>query len=223
MLHWLPHLRARRPASARLRAWLQAPGSLTANLVRSLGDGVVRRVFQGGGRLRRDEAQALGMAPGRRVHVREVALCCQGRPLVVARSVTASQHLRGAWRALLGLGTRPLAELLFQQRDVMRAPLQFARLPRHRWEVERLKRRWRSVTDATVSASLDLPAATATTQWARRSVYTRRGGRLLVMEVFDPQFSDIALRGAPRGARKWRPMPSAAIGARASARPAGPK
>ena len=57
--------------------------------------------------LRRSGGLALSAA---RCHVREVMLWGNGQPLVYARSVLPAVQSRLAWRALRGLGSRPLAD-----------------------------------------------------------------------------------------------------------------
>lgn len=173
----MPTWGTRLPASRSLRAWLTAPGSLSAQLARVFGALTVQRTQQGAGRVRRDEAAALGLPAGRRVHVREVTLRCDGEARVCARTVVASGALKGPWRALRGLGSRPLAELLFHDRRVRRAPLAFACIRLRSAVGRRLAADWQRHT----GASWDGPVV-----WARRAVYRRRGSALLVTEVFAP-------------------------------------
>ncbi len=182
LIPWRARARSPHPGDAPMAAWLRAPGSLTAHLARAFGPVTVERLRQGAGRARADEAAALGLARGRRVHVREVLLRCGGRAPVMARSVCEARHLRGAWRALKGLGSRPLALLLFSDRRVRRLPMSFSRLAPHQprgreriaaWE-RAAGRAWPSV--AGVSGA-----------WARRSVFQRRGAALLVAEMFSAE------------------------------------
>jgi chorismate lyase len=177
---WRKHLnvtRLRCQGVVGLAAWLQAAGSLTQHLRRHAGPVTVRRLNQGRGRARLDEARALGLSgvhrPG--VHVREVVLHCADQPLVMARSVCQRRHLSGPWRAIKGLGSRPLAELLFHDREVQRSPLETAYLASHRRLGKALAEQW---TQATGTA---WPAAG---MWQRRSVFVRRGAALLVAELF---------------------------------------
>lgn len=163
-----------------LAAWLQASGSLTQHLREQVGPVLVRRVYQGRGMARVDEAQALGLPGGRarRVHVREVVLTCQDQPLVMARSVCETRHLRGAWRALKGLGSRPLAELLFKDRAVWRLPLTTACPAPHQPLGQSQALNWQRGTGQGWPAGLLL--------WQRRSVFLRYGAPLLVAELFSP-------------------------------------
>lgn len=181
LIPWRARARSPHAGDVRMAPWLRAPGSLTAHLSKSFGTVRVDRLRQGAGRASADEAAALGLSRGRRVHVREVLLRCEGRALVMARSVCEARHLRGAWRALKGLGSRPLALLLFSDRRVRRLPMSFSRLAAHQ---PRGRGRMADWERATCRA---WPSATGVSGvWARRSVFQRRGAALLVAEMFSP-------------------------------------
>ncbi len=126
---------------------------------------------QGHQRLWRQEQGAIASRSG---HVREVVLTLNGHPAVWARSVTSPLGLKGPWRALKGLGARPLAELLFEHRGVARDPLWGQRLALRSPEHAHLLRSWRSVCTAPAPA------------WVRRSVFWHKGQALQVMESFAP-------------------------------------
>ena len=160
-----------------LRPWLRAEGSLTARLLRQGGRFEVQRLAQGSAAWLPGEPAALGLRRRLRGHAREVALRLDGEPVVLARSVTAARHLRGAWRALGGLGTLPLAALLFADRRVSRGPLQPLRLRRCGPWAKRIAKLWRSATGS------ELPKGCL---WARASVFERRGASLQVLELFAP-------------------------------------
>lgn len=158
------------PVDPAFTRWLKAPGSLTARL-RLLGQVKVQVLAQGTRRLWPAERRALGLVSG---HVREVVLSIDGAPVVWARSATSHRALKGPWRALKGLGTRPLAELLFSAH----AAVVRGRLGRHEWrrrgpEHGRARRQWPGI--ARVSPG-----------WARASVFTRHQQPLRVMEAFSP-------------------------------------
>lgn len=163
--------------------WLRAPGSLTAHLRHACRRFEVRPVRQGRCAAEPDEARELGLPARARVHAREVVLACDGRPVVWARSVVGARALRGPWKALAGLGVRPLAELLFQGRRVRRTPMRHASLaPLGCWRIE----------------GSGLEARRAALR-ARRSTFIRRGARLVLTEVFAPA---VAGRGRPRPGRR---------------------
>ncbi len=170
--------RRRRPASASrwpvqpvntaLKRWVQAPGSLTARL-RALGTVELAVLSQGTRRLWPAERRAIGQPSG---HVREIILSLNGQPVVWARSVTAQRTLKGPWKAIRGLGSRPLAELLFSHAGVQRGPLVRHAWRRHGPEHERARRPW--------------PANQPPPAWARASVFRHHGQPLRVMEAFAP-------------------------------------
>jgi chorismate--pyruvate lyase len=175
----LSRARLRLQKATPLAAWLLDSGSLTQHLRDRVGPVSVRRLHQGTGTARADEAQALGLPGGRarRVHVREVVLSCEGQPLVMARSVCEIRHLRGAWRALKGLGSRPLAALLFKDRAVWRLPLTTACLAAHQRMGQVQAGQWQHATGQVWPAGV---------LWQRRSVFLRHGAPLLVAELFAP-------------------------------------
>ena len=154
------------------RAWLSASGSLTARL-RRLGAVRVQVLRQGHQRLWAWESAALGgQTHG---HVREVLLWVDGRAAVWARSCTSAVDARGPWRAIKGLGSRPLAEILFTDGDIQRGALDGERWPAHGRAWSHRRRAWLHVT-------VNQPAPV----WARHSVFRRRGAPLLVTECFAP-------------------------------------
>lgn len=112
-----------------LRLWLTDHGSLTARLERHAGPIRVKVLFQGLCRANCDEA-FLFASPTKHVLVREVLLLRGATPLVFAHTVLAPDDLRGAWRQIAGLGTRPLGAALFADPRIERFPLHQKKLPR---------------------------------------------------------------------------------------------
>lgn len=160
-----------------MRRWLKGTGSLTGRL-RQLGQVEVKVQYQGTRRLWPAERAAIGQISG---HVREIILQVDGQPLVWARSVTSLTAMRGPWRALRGLGTRPLAELLFSHARVSRG-----RLHLHAWqpggpERGRASRQWAQAQPSSSQKQANSP------RWARASVFRHHGQALRVMESFSPQ------------------------------------
>lgn len=158
------------PVAPALMAWLAAPGSLTARLM-AHGPVTVKRCRQGTARLTAPERKALRATAG---HVREVVLSVAGQPAVWARSATRARGLKGPWKAVRGLGTRPLAELLFSHARVLRGPLE--------------QHTWRRGSPEQRRACKDLAAlgASQPPRWARASVFAHQGQPLRVMEAFLP-------------------------------------
>lgn len=178
-----------------LRAWLGDRGSLTRRLREASRQLAVRRLRQARGQPCPDECPVLleGPDPGTRPRpaawiVREVVLVSDGMPAVYAHSVIDAAALRGPWRWLAGLGHRPLGEALFRDPRIRRGAMTYRRLrapdPRHRAAVACLR-------------AAGLPAPTRL--WARRSVFSAGGRRLLVTEVFLPVVASLRPSGAARG------------------------
>ena len=161
------------PIPPHTASWLFETGSLTRRLRTLWGEEFrVRVLSQGWSRPFADEVKALGLSPGRRALVREVALQRGDRPLVLARSVIPARTLKGVDRRLAHLGTRPLGEILFADPRLERKRLELAEIGTGAWQ-EALR------------GALDLSA----NAWGRRSLYTLGPGHtLLVAEFFLPEF-----------------------------------
>ncbi|MCH8178313.1 MAG: chorismate lyase [Proteobacteria bacterium] len=170
------------PPSPALRRWLAAPGSLTARL-RLHGTVSVQVLAQGRMRLLPQERQALG---GQAAHVREVLLRIDGRAAIWARSVTPLSAVKGPWAAIQGLGKRPLAELLFSHRQVLRGPLMASHLAPASPLQRRMAQAWRRHAGAPSDAQGPAPGCDALPRWARHSVFWHRGQPLQVLEAFAP-------------------------------------
>jgi len=155
-----------------LRPWLHDHGSLTRRIVERCEKFSVQPVKNGLARIAYDEAAVLGIAPHRLAWSREVFLYADGQPVVFAHSTCAAQHLRGAWRAMGGLGNRSLGSLLFTHPLVSRHPLHFKVLPAH----HPLYRRAAAVLHNAPNRL-----------WARRSLFYLHNEPLLVTEVFLPE------------------------------------
>jgi len=173
----------RRPAAPRLRQWLAAPGSLTARL-RLHGAVSVVVLDQGTRKLWPQERRALGCTVG---HVREVVLQIDGRAAVWARSTVSVRAVKGPWRAIRGLGTRPLAELLFSHHAVQRGPLFGLALPSGGPAHRHLSRQWERITP--MDKALTHAAAP---RWARHSLFRHHGQPLQVLEAFAPWVSKLS-------------------------------
>ncbi len=169
------------PVSPRMRQWLSAPGSLTARL-RLHGAVRVEVLAQGRRRLWPQERRALGCDVG---HVREVVLHIDERAAVWARSSVPVRAVKGPWQAIRGLGTRPLAELLFSHRAVRRGPLQTLRLRAHDPAGAHMARQWAGLNTGQPPASL----LSRPPRWARHSLFHHHGQPLQVLEAFAPWVS----------------------------------
>jgi chorismate--pyruvate lyase len=161
-----------------LRDWLRAPGSLSRRLA-ALGQRYEVQVLrQEVTPLRAQERAALGLPRRGCTVVREVILRVDGRPLVWARSSLHQSALAGPWRALKGLGAKPLGHLLYDDPRVRRSELQPRRLARHGHTRRQMRKQWLAATGEAASPQM---------LWSRNSVFSRCGAALRVMELFAPE------------------------------------
>jgi chorismate--pyruvate lyase len=163
------------PFRGNAHAWLGADGSLSARLAAAGQRFSVQLLAHGRQAISLDEAQGLGLSGACAGYVREVVLRVDGVAVVFARSVTPYAASRGPWRAICGLGLRPLADVLFTRKGITRSPITFAVLKASSPLRGQVAHGWQQAGGG-VLASGRLPA--------RRSVFTRGGAPLLVMEVF---------------------------------------
>ncbi len=166
---WRPRLPGG-PADPVLRSWLVEPGSLTARCQRNARHFRVRLLGGGVGRGLADEGVRDGRSP---VRVREVALECDGVPVIFAHTTLSTAPGGRLSRWMTRLGERSLGSLLFAHPGFARGPIEFLRLdarhPLHR------------------RAARLLPVGGVL--WARRSLHRLGGQRVLVTEVFLPPIS----------------------------------
>lgn len=177
LARWQPHA-ASVQAPARLRTWLAAEGSLTARLVAHSRAFRVQRLHQKRTLCLADEACAIGHARPTRVWEREVLLRCDDTPVVFAHTVVPATLDAADWPLFSALGERSLGTILFNDPLVARGRLEFARIRAG----HPLMRR--------ACAALGGGAGT-THYYARRCVYRRHQGLLLVTEVFLPSVLDL--------------------------------
>ena len=156
--------------------WLVTPGSLTARLVASSDAFRVRRLHQRSAPCLVDEAGAVGLARRQAVWEREVLLECDGQPVVFAHTIVPMDCDAHDWPLFSALGERSLGSTLFYDPLVRRGQLEFARLRADHPLVRR--------AHAALGAAGKLDEQNI--YYARRCVYRRRQGLLLVTEVFLP-------------------------------------
>ena len=168
-------------APAALRPWLTAAGSLTARLQAHSSAFRVQRLHQRTALCLADEAQAIGMRRPGRVWEREVLLRCDGEAVVFAHTVVPMSASASDWPLFNALGERSLGTTLFYDPLVRRGELAFARIRAGHPLMQRAR------------AALGVDGDTVL--YARRCLYHRHRGVLLVTEVFLPAV--LALRASP--------------------------
>lgn len=116
----------RNPAvHGRARYWLQVEGSFTRALQKQCMHSFHVEVRQEGfGPPSREEARRLGLPPRQQAWIREVRLCGDNEPWVLARTVIPLNCLEGEGRRLLHLGNKPLGAYLFTSPFWERGPLE---------------------------------------------------------------------------------------------------
>ena len=176
---WHAHVNAVN-APAAMRTWLTTGGSLTARLSAHSDTFRVQRLHQRTARCLFDEARAIGMQRPGRVWEREVLLRCDGAPVVFAHTVVPMSATAADWPLFNALGERSLGSTLFYDPQVTRGDLEFARIRAG----HPLMQRARAALGATGDTML----------YARRCLYRRHRGTLLVTEVFLPSVLELADR-----------------------------
>lgn len=160
-----------------LHDWLSDTGSLTRKLEVALGYSQDRHLEL---QILADCRQNLVASekpffrqPLFRSRIREIVLCDQGDPIVVARSVLPVTSSIGTNHRILKLGHKPLGAVLFAKdlRGRFRPVREIVRLDHHHPEWKACRRRFK-----------DLPKRV----WARRTLYQLNGHPVLVMEIFLP-------------------------------------
>lgn len=174
---WARHANAVNPSPA-MRRWLTDKVSLTIKLMARSKRFRVQRLRQRRGLCLADEHAAVGLRRRAQIREREVLLRCDDEPVVFAHTVVPLGANASDWPFFSSLGERSLGTTLFGDPRVERGELQFARLrPQHP-----LVRR------AAAATGRPLPAAPL---YARRCLYKRRHGLLLVTEVFLPSIAGL--------------------------------
>jgi chorismate--pyruvate lyase len=178
---WQPHVVALNAPHA-LHHWLTGGGSLTAKLKAHSETFRVQCLHQRTARCLTDEAAAIGMHRAGRVWEREVLLRCDNTPVVFGHTVVPMSATAADWPLFSTLGERSLGTTLFGDPLVRRSVLEFARLR----EGHPLARRARLALGLN---GLDGPQELIL--YARRCLYQRRQGTLLVTEVFLPSVLEL--------------------------------
>jgi chorismate--pyruvate lyase len=175
---WLSHVNGVQ-ALPGMRDWLTTPGSLTARLIAHSKAFRVQRLHQSGAICLPDEARAMNMRRPGRVLEREVLLRCDGQPVVFAHTVVSASSTATDWPLFSALGERSLGTTLFYDPLVKRGQLEFARIRQGHPLLQR--------ANAALAGTL-----CDKVYYARRCVYRRHQGLLLVTEVFLPAVLDLA-------------------------------
>lgn len=182
MARWHAHANGVNP-SAEMRGWLTDRMSLTLKLMARSRHFRVHRLHQGRDVCLADESAVVGLLRRVPVQEREVLLECDGVPVVYAHTVVPLSATTSDWPFFGSLGERSLGTTLFGDPRVVRGQLQYARL----YAEHPLVRRAASALGV---ESFGGPL------YARRCLYGRKRGLLLVTEVFLPAIAQVRLLAA---------------------------
>ena len=174
---WVWHVNGVSP-TREMRGWLTDTMSLTKKLMARSEHFRVRRLRQERGMCLTDEAEMVELPRRSHVQEREVLLQCDGQPVVFAHTIVPLSATTSDWPFFGTLGERSLGTTLFGDPRVVRGNLQYARLRAQHPLVERAR------------AALDNTNFTAPL-FARRCLYRRRNGVLLVTELFLPAIAEL--------------------------------
>lgn len=160
-------------ASAPMRDWLINRASLTARLVAASQQFRVQRLHQRQAICLADEFAEIALHRPQKVLERDVLLRCDGAAMVYAHTVVPLTASASQWPLFAALGEKSLGSTLFKDPLVERCALSYARL---RFDHALMRRiHALQLLDEGVGSLL-----------ARRSVFRRKGGCLLVTEIFLP-------------------------------------
>ncbi len=175
---WFAHVAGVNPPM-QLRDWLTDRASLTLKLTARCGHFRVQHLRQQRGFCLADEHRIIGLQRRSAVQEREVLLCCDDVPTVFAHTIVPLTATASDWPFFSSLGERSLGTTLFGDPLVVRGALQFARLRAGHPLLER--------AGAAIGANAqDRPL------FARRCLFKRGHGLLLVSEVFLPALADLS-------------------------------
>jgi len=161
-------------APRKWQPWLSDTGSLTQKIEKAIGQKLEVQVL-------RDCPQSLNSDESRYFHfrirrcrVREVLLCANNIPLVMAYSVIPTLSSCGSNHAVLRLGKKPLGAVLFAKTRKHSKP----RPPRDIARLDKSSALWKRCSKNYPRLSSPL--------WARRTLYQLKGHPILVNEIFLP-------------------------------------
>lgn len=163
-----------------LRHWLVEAGSLTAKLIAHSQTFRVQRLFQQPAHCWADEYAKIGLSRINKVYTRDVLLRCDDVAAVYAHTVLPLDSTAGQWPLFNSLGNKSLGSILFSDPQVKRGALQFARLHPGHPAMLNAQRVTQNEAGFKESNQFSRPL------FARRSLFFRRGGMMLVTELFLP-------------------------------------
>jgi chorismate--pyruvate lyase len=176
---WFSHVNGVNPPPP-MRHWLTDTMSLTVKLIACCRHFRVQRLAQQHALVLPDEWKKIALPRRVLVQEREVFLRCDDMPVVYAHTVVPLSSTASDWPFFGRLGERSLGTTLFGDPLVQRGTLEYARLSRQHPLV--------------LHAGAALNAELVSPLFARRCLYKRNNGLLLVTEVFLPTIAAVRPR-----------------------------
>lgn len=177
---WFAHVNGVNP-TPEMRDWLTDTVSLTLKLMAHSEQFRVRRLRQERALCLSDEFAAIELPRRSCVQEREVLLQCDGSPVVYAHTIVPLTATTSDWPFFGTLGERSLGTTLFGDPRVKRGNMEYARL---RLQHPLARRACAALGHERIKMPL----------FARRCLYRRRNGVLLVTELFLPTLSELRPR-----------------------------
>lgn len=162
--------------------WLLRPGALTAGL-RALGQLELFVLREHKDILSASEAWMIRQQPGSAIWVREIYMSINNTACVTARSITPLSAAQNSWQGIRGLGTRPLADLLYHDTEIRRDPFWVGILNPEQPLYQAVQRTQQHHPNA---VPINPPLL------ARSSTFWYQNAPLLVAECFLPSFWPLA-------------------------------
>ena len=176
-------------APVALQHWLNDRGSLTAKLISHSTRFRVQRIAQQTELCWADEYAAIGLTTIAQTHTREVLLRCNDRPVVYAHTIMPLSSTASQWPLFRTLGNQSLGSTLFSDPQVIRGALEFARLAPNHPAMKRAKALTQHEdNDDDDDDDFSRPL------FARRSLFYRCGGVMLVTELFLASIEQLTLK-----------------------------
>jgi len=173
---WVSHVNGVAAPSA-MQHWLTDTMSLTMKLTARCEQFRVQRLAQQRALPLADEFAEVALPRRMMVQEREVFLRCDDQPVVYAHTIVPLSATTSDWPFFGRLGERSLGTTLFGDPRVQRGQLEYARLsPQHPLVLR---------AAAALGKKLQVPL------FARRCLYQRNKGLLLVTEVFLPAIDKV--------------------------------
>jgi len=173
-LPWSPDINAYKLDATKSK-WLLRPGALTVGL-RNLGNLQLTVLREFEDKLTTNEAWMVQCVPNTPIWVREIIMNIDTIPCVVARSFTPLADSFQVWQDIRGLNERPLADMLYHNKEIKRSPFWVCQLTA------------KQPLYQTVQFALGSTAPKAGRLYARCSTFWYKSKPLLVSECFLPQF-----------------------------------